>query len=158
MTEKKIRTLYHHQSISPLYKQIGGYARVSSRSAEQMNGLAAQVFELVRIFRDQYNILIYDVCIDVLSNTNADRPSYQRMFDDCRNKKLDMIVCKSISRFGRNTEKLLTAIRKIRSYGVNIFFQLENLNTADVFTAYILIIISAFNEAENKSRSENTRM
>ena len=158
MSEKKIRTVYHQQSIPPLYKQVGVYARVSSRSAEQMNSLSAQVSELVRMFRDQYNIRIYDVYIDVLSGANADRPSYQRMLDDCRNRKLDMIVCKSISRFGRNTEELLTAIREIRSYGVNIFFQLENLNTADVSTEYILTIISAFNEAENKSRSENTRM
>ena len=59
------------------------------------------------------------------------RPAYQRMLEDCRNKNLDLIVCKSISRFGRNTEDMLISLREIKACGVNVFFQLENINTSE---------------------------
>ena len=60
MPEKKVRTVYQPPSIPPLYKQVGIYARVSNRSPEQMNSLAAQVSELVRMFRADYTARIYD--------------------------------------------------------------------------------------------------
>ena len=159
MPEKKVRVVYHSPSIPPLYKQVGIYARVSTRSPEQMNSLAAQVSELVRMFRNDYKVRIYDVYIDIMSGAHTEnRPAYQRMIDDCRNKKLDLIVCKSISRFGRNTEEMLISLREIKTCGVNVFFQVENLNTADASSEHILTIIEAFCQAENQARSDNIKI
>lgn len=129
MTNKKVRVIYHPSSLPKVYKQVGIYARVSTRSPEQMHSLAAQVSELVRMFRADYTARIYDVYIDIVSGAlTENRPAFQRMLNDCRNKKLDLIVCKSISRFGRNTEDMLISLREIKACGVNVFFQLENLN------------------------------
>lgn len=159
MPGKKVRTVYQAPSIPPLYKQVGIYARVSTRSPEQMNSLAAQVSELVRMFRADYTARIYDVYIDIVSGARTEnRPAYQRMLDDCRNKKLDLIVCKSISRFGRNTEEMLVGLREIKACGVNVFFQLENLNTADSSSEHILTVIEAFYQAENQARSDNIKL
>ena len=159
MPEKKDRVVYHYPSLPKVYKQVGIYARVSTLSSEQMNSLAAQVSELVRMFRTDYSVRIYDVYIDIVSGARTEnRPAYQRMLDDCRNKKLDLIVCKSISRFGRNTEDMLVSIREIKACGVNVFFQLENINTADASSEHILTIIEAFRQAENQSRSDNIKI
>ena len=159
MPEKKVRVVYHSPSIPPLYKQVGIYARVSTRSSEQMNSLAAQVSELVRMFRSDYRVRIYNVYIDIMSGAHTkNRPAYQRMIDDCRNKKLDLIVCKSISRFGRNTEEMLISLREIKACGVNVFFQVENLNTADASSEHILTVIEAFCQAENQARSDNIKI
>ena len=159
MPEKKVRRVYQAPSIPPLYKQVGIYARVSTRSPEQMNSLAAQVSELVRMFRADYTARIYDVYIDIVSGARTEnRPAYQRMFNDCRNRKLDLIVCKSISRFGRNTEEMLVSLREIKACGVNVFFQLENLNTADSSSEHILTVIEAFYQAENQARSDNIKL
>ena len=89
MPEKKVRTVYQPPSIPPLYKQVGIYARVSTRSPEQMKSLAEQVSELVRMFRADFTTRIYDVYIDIVSGARTENhPAYQRMLDDCRNKKL----------------------------------------------------------------------
>lgn len=159
MSSHKTRVVFGNYALPPLYKQVGIYARVSTRSAEQMESLAIQVSELVSRFRDQYQMRIYDVYIDVLSGSHTEsRPSYQRMLDDCRNKKLDLIVCKSISRFGRNTEEMLRTVHELRDLGVNIYFDVENINTSDSSTEFILSVIAGLREAENKSHSDNVRL
>ena len=161
MPEKKVRVVYQAPFLTKIkpYKHVGIYARVSTRSPEQMNSLSAQVSELVRMFRTDYSVRIYDVYIDIASGARTEnRPAYQRMLEDCRNKNLDLIVCKSISRFGRNTEDMLISLREIKACGVNVFFQLENINTAEASSEHILTIIEAFRQAENLSRSENIKI
>ena len=159
MSAVKTRVVFDKHALPPLYKQVGIYARVSTRSAEQMESLAIQVSELVSRFRNQYQMRIYDVYIDVLSGAHTEnRPSYQRMMNDCRNKKLDLIVCKSISRFGRNTEEMLRTIHELRDLGINVYFDVENINTSDSSTEFILSVIAGLREAENKSHSENVRI
>ena len=159
MSALKTRVVFDRHVLPPLDKYVSIYARVSTRSAEQMESLAMQVSELVSRFRNQYQVRIYDVYIDVLSGSHTEnRPGYQRMLNDCRNKKLDMIVCKSISRFGRNTEEMLTTIHELRSLGVNVYFDVENINTSDASTEFIMSIIAGLKEAENKSHSDNVRL
>ena len=63
MPEKKVRVVYHYPSLPKVYKQVGIYARVSTRSQEQMNSLAAQVSELVRMFRTDYDKVQYSAQI-----------------------------------------------------------------------------------------------
>lgn len=158
MADKTVRVIQAAPPPLPSYKKVGIYARVSTRSPEQMNSLSAQVSELVRMFRDVPLHSIYDVYIDVMSGAHTEsRPAYQRMLNDCRNNNLDLIVCKSISRFGRNTEEMLKTIREIKLYGVNVYFQLENMNTSDSTSEHIMTVISAFREEENRSRRENVR-
>ena len=157
MTDQIVHVI-HEAPPLPRYKKVGIYARVSTRSTEQMNSLSAQVSELVRMFRGVPLHTIYDVYIDVMSGAHTEtRPAYQRMLVDCKSNNLDLIVCKSISRFGWNTEEMLKTIREIKQYGVNVYFQLENMNTSDSTSEHILTVISAFREEENRSRRENVR-
>ena len=41
---------------------------------------------------------------------------------------------------------------------MNVFFQLERINTAEASSEHILTIIEAFRQAENLSRSENIKL
>jgi len=52
-----------------------------------------------------------------------------RMVSDCENKKIDLIVTKSISRFARNTADCLELVRKLLNIGVFVYFENENINT-----------------------------
>lgn len=48
---------------------------------------------------------------------------------DARENKVDIIITKSLSRFGRNTLDCLSSIRELRTLGVDVFFEKENINT-----------------------------
>lgn len=46
---------------------------------------------------------IYDEYVDDgISGTTFDRPGVQRMLDDAKTGKIKLIICKDLSRFGRN--------------------------------------------------------
>ncbi len=140
-------------------EEVGVYCRVSTRSQEQLESLAAQVSELVRFVRQAGIYNLYDVYIDIMSGAlTENRPAYQRMLSDCKNHNINIIVCKSISRFGRNTAEMLQSVREIKACGVNVYFLLENLNTQDSETEHIMTVIEAYRESENKVKSDNIRM
>ena len=68
-----------------------------------------------------------------LSGTNqGKRTGFQRILRNCREGKIDRIICKSISRFARNTSDFMTALSVLRESGVSIFFEKENLDIVKV--------------------------
>ena len=42
------------------------------------------------------------------------RPGYQKMLKDCRKGKIDLILVKSLSRFGRDAKETMTTIRRLK--------------------------------------------
>lgn len=47
----------------------------------------------------------------------------------CRAGLIDMIVVKSVSRFGRNTVDTLKCVRELKAMGVDVYFEKESLHT-----------------------------
>ena len=57
------------------------------------------------------------------------RSEFQRMMEDCVNGKIELVLTKSISRFGRDTVDGLSAIRELKAHGVEVYFDLEELHS-----------------------------
>lgn len=55
-----------------------------------------------------------------------------RMMQDATRGKFDMIITKSISRFGRNTVDTLKYVRGIKEKGIAIYFEEERINTLEI--------------------------
>ena len=86
------------------------------------------------------------------------RPGLQKLMDDCRAGKISLILTKSISRFARNVAECLEMIRELRSLGVNIIFEEQNLNTQDEKSTLVLNILAAIAEEESRSISKHTAL
>ena len=91
------------------------------------------------------------------SKTGSSRREFARMLDDCQNHKLEIIITKSISRFGRDTVETLEALNQLKSLGIRVIFEQESLDTADTDSDLMISIIEAIAQAENESRSENIK-
>lgn len=63
------------------------------------------------------------------------------MIADCRAGQIDIIITKSISRFGRNTVETLSAINEMRAKGAEIVFELEEISTNDSASQMYISII-----------------
>ncbi|MCR5202257.1 MAG: recombinase family protein [Lachnospiraceae bacterium] len=48
-----------------------------------------------------------------------------------RGGKIDIVICKSISRFARNMLDSLTVIRRLKELGIEIWFEKEATRTLD---------------------------
>ncbi len=53
------------------------------------------------------------------------------MIRQCRRGKVDLVLVKSISRFARNTVDCLNYIRALRTLGIAVIFEKENINTLE---------------------------
>ena len=79
------------------------------------------------------------------------------MIEDARNKKLDIIMTKSISRFGRNTLDTIQTLRELKDLDVTVIFDQEHLDTSKEDSEMILTTLAAFAEEENKNRRTDHR-
>ena len=91
----------------PIWEQqlrVAAYCRVSTAHEEQQNSLMNQIgfyTDFIRQIQDwQFVAVYYDTGSGLRVN---DRPGYRKMLDDCDRGKIDLIIVKSLSRFGRDT-------------------------------------------------------
>ena len=137
--------------------RVGVYARVSTREADQLGSLEAQIaYYTFSILKDPNNQLIRVYADEGVSGTNAEKRSgFQKMIKDCENGKIDRIVTKSISRFARNTVDALDYVRKLKEFKVSIYFEKEEIDTADEEGEVLLTVYSALAQEESRSLGES---
>jgi DNA invertase Pin-like site-specific DNA recombinase len=139
-------------------KRVGIYCRVSTNSVDQLKSLTAQVSALTRLTAVNPKWLLVDVYIDIASSrTGSSRKEFSRMLQDCKSRYIEIILTKSISRFGRDTVEILDALNQLRILGVRVIFEQEVLDTADTDNDLMISIIESIAQAENESRSDNIK-
>lgn len=123
-----------------------------------MDSLAIQASGLTRLASAYRTWLVADIFIDVASaKTGSSRPEFSRMISECENGSIDIILTKSISRFGRDTQECLEAIRKIRVAGKRIIFERDKIDTEAICDELLISVIEFCEQSENEWRSENIR-
>lgn len=139
-------------------KRVGIYCRVSTNSADQLKSLTTQVSALTRLTAANPKWLLVDVYIDIASSkTGSSRKEFSRMLQDCKSRDIEIILTKSISRFGRDTVEILDALNQLRILGVRVIFEQEVLDTADTDNDLMISVIESIAQAENESRSDNIK-
>ena len=137
--------------------RVAAYARVSTEKEEQEHSLEAQTDYFETYIKEnprwEFVGLYVDDGISGLSYHNRD--GFNRMVADAIDGKIDLIITKSLSRFARNTVDALMTIRKLKSEGVGVFFQKEDINTLDSKGEFMLTLMSSFAEEESRSISDN---
>ena len=79
------------------------------------------------------------------------------MLKDCRRGKIDRIIAKSISRFARNTKECLTVLRELKSLGITVLFEKENIDTANISDEMMITLMGGLAQEESVSISQNMR-
>ncbi|MGI6362107.1 MAG: recombinase family protein [Bacillota bacterium] len=139
--------------------RVAAYCRVSTDSDEQLVSLDTQI----KHYKTYINAnpewafagLYYDE--GITGTKKEKRPELLRMITDCEDRKIDLIVTKSISRFARNTTDCLELVRKLLDLGVFIYFEKENINTGSMESELMLSILSGLAESESVSIAENNK-
>lgn len=139
--------------------RVAAYARVSSSSDDQLNSFGAQNRYYTDYITSQENWSLVDVYADEgITGTSAEkRKDFQRMLADCRRGKIDRILVKSISRFARNTKECLETVRELKSLGVSVFFEEQNIDTGLVSSETMTAIFASLAQKESESISANLR-
>lgn len=141
-------------------RRVAAYARVSTDSDEQATSYEAQVNYYSNFIKDKPNWEYVDVYSDEgITGTNTKRrEGFNRMIADALDGKIDYIITKSISRFARNTLDTIKYVRQLKSNGVYVLFEKENLDTSDPKSELILTIMASIAQEESRSISENVKI
>ena len=139
-------------------KRVGIYCRVSTNSMEQLQSLTAQVSHLTRLTATVPQWLLSDVYMDIAtSKTGSSRKEFNRMLEDCKSRKLEIVITKDVSRLGRDTVEVLDAFNQLKVLGVRVIFEGNSLDTANTNSDLMVAVMESIAQAENESRSENIK-
>ena len=149
--------------INPIKKderkiRVAAYCRVSTDSLDQANSFFAQVRYYSDYISHNDKMTLVDIYADegITGTEIAKRDEFKRMMKDAKNRKIDRVLVKSITRFARNSLECLESIRALKSYGASVYFENDHIDTAIMNSEMIVYIKGAF--AQNEAMSASRRM
>lgn len=139
--------------------RVAAYCRVSTGDEEQLSSYEAQrAYYTDKIMTTPQWTMAGIFADEGITGTSATkRPDFLRMIRLCKQKKIDVILVKSISRFARNTVDCLKYIWILKAQGIAVIFEKENINTMESDSEMIITMMGAFAQAESESISANVR-
>ena len=141
-------------------KRVGAYIRVSSDSDDQENSFMTQYDHYMNLISNNPEWTLVDMYKDdgITGTEMEHRDDFNRMYQDCVDGKLDLILTKSISRFARNTYDCIDTTRKFKILGVDIIFEKENIDTGKMTSETELAVLSSMAQEESISNSQNVKL
>lgn len=142
----------------PAKKRVAAYARVSCGKDAMLHSLSAQISyysELIQKHRGWEYAGVY--ADEAITGTKEIRPEFQRLLDDCRNGKINIVITKSISRLARNTVTMLETVRELKNLNIDVYFEKENIHSLSGDGELMLTILASFAQEESRSVSENCK-
>ena len=141
-------------------KKVAVYARVSTKSTEQVSSIENQTKYYTEKIAKTPNWEMQDIYKDEgISGTSIKRrKDFQRMIADAADQKMDLILCASVSRFARDVSDCIEQVRKLKtvnpSHPVGVYFETEDIYTLDPQVSERLEMHAMFSawESRNKSR------
>lgn len=111
--------------------RVCAYCRVSTRQEKQEMSLSSQIQHFNELIDANPNYINVGVYVDqgISARTQTKRQEFMRMITECRNRNIDIIYTKTVSRFGRNTMEMLRTIEELTQIGVRIIFEVEEIDT-----------------------------
>ena len=137
--------------------RVAAYCRVSTRHEEQRHSLEAQISYYTNYIKRDPNWEFVAVYSDIASGLNtATRLGCQQLMRDCAKGKVDLILVKSLSRFGRDALETIRQVRKLKRMNIGIYIEIGGVNTLNISNSMI-DQLAALDQAESHFRSENIK-
>ena len=138
--------------------RVASYCRVSTQHEEQDSSIELQMMYYQNEIDRNPDWINAGIFIDRSSGLKKKGKSqFAAMMKRCRAGKIDLILTKSISRFGRNTLASLKALQDLDALGVDVFFEKENLWLHQKEMQMMITMFFAFAQAESENMSRNIK-
>lgn len=163
--EKKVRiiaeTINSQENTFLSYRRIrvAAYCRVSTKQEEQINSYEVQKkhytekinanpeWQMVGIFADR----------GITGTSVLKSDEFNKMIKLCKNKKIDMILVKSISRFARNTVDCLHYTRMLKTLGIDVYFEEQGIHSIKSDAEFYISIYGTIAQSESENISANVK-
>ena len=139
--------------------RVAAYCRVSTKKDEQLGSYENQKAYYTEKIMANPNWTMADIFADegITGTSACKRKDFLRMIRQCRKGKIDMILTKSVSRFARNTVDTLSYTRELRSMGIPVIFEEQNINSIYLESEFLITIHGAFAQSESEGISSRVK-
>ena len=138
--------------------RVAAYCRVSTNHDEQESSLETQISYYEKLITEHEGWQLVKIYAERVSETQLKkRPEFMKMLKACKHGKIDLILTKSMSRFGRNTLDTLKTLYELFNLGIKVYFEKENLNNYDKEMRIMTGIYAGFAQEESKNMSNNIK-
>ena len=139
--------------------RVAAYCRVSTEEEEQASSYEAQCqYYTDKIMSNKEWTMAGIFADEGISGTSTKkRTEFLRMIRQCKQKKIDLILTKSIQRFARNTLDCINYTRILRQLGIGVLFEKENINSLPPDSEFMITMYGAMAQSESESISGNIR-
>lgn len=146
-------------ALAALKKRVAAYARVSLETDKLAHSLSAQTRYYSEMIRHTPEWVFAGIYADsfISGTETSNRSEFRRLIADCEQGKIDVVLCKSVSRFARNTVDLLKTVRRLKKLGIEVRFEKEKINSLSEEGELMLTILASFAQEESRSISENVK-
>ncbi len=152
----KKQTDYYDNDIN---QRVGIYVRVSTDDVRQTTSFELQKIYYEDFVRKHPNWTLVKIYADEgISGTSlAHRDEFNKMIDDCRAGKIDLIITKSVSRFARNIMITIGMVRELAEMKnpVGVFFESEAIFSLNDDSQMALSFQATMAEEESHTRSRS---
>ena len=134
--------------------RVAAYCRVSTEQEEQQNSYQVQIAYYTDLINRKKEWMLAGIFADegISGTQTKKRTEFNRMIRMCKNKKIDLVITKSISRFARNTVDCLEYVRQLKDLGIGVIFEKENINTLTMTSEFMIALYGSFAQAVNYSQ------
>ena len=166
MTDEKPRVIIippkpELQQTAAVTKQlrVAAYCRVSTKEEEQASSYEAQCEYYTDKIMSNKEWTMAGIFADegITGTSTKKRTEFLRMIRQCKQKKIDLILTKSIQRFARNTLDCINYTRILRQLGIGVLFEKENINSLPPESEFMITMYGAMAQSESESISGNIR-
>lgn len=120
--------------------RVAAYARVSADKDAAFHSLEAQTEYYEKYVSNHPDLTLVGIYSDNgISGTIVERPEFQRLLEDCRAGKIDLVITKSVTRFARNTVILLQTIRELKALGIDCYFEKNRCTQSAQMVSFCLL-------------------
>ncbi|WP_223804477.1 recombinase family protein [Lactococcus kimchii] len=156
---KKIQKIKATRPVIKKRLRVAAYARVSADKGRTPHSLSAQISYYSAYIQKNPEWEYAGVYSDngISGGSVSARTSFKQMLQDCEDGKIDVILTKNISRFARNTVDLLETVRHLKTLGVEVVFEKENIRSMSGDGELMLSILASFAQEEIQSMSKNIK-
>ena len=138
--------------------KVCAYCRVSTAQEEQLESFDHQVSIYADMILSNPEWEFAGIYADPgISGTTQERPEFQRMIADAKKHRIDIVLCKSISRFARNLLLTVQTVQQLKDLGVRVIFEKEHIDTSDPKSDLLFNLMAAFAQEESRNISERIK-
>lgn len=130
--------------------RVAVYCRFNHALQEHDASFELQKMSFLQRIESTPNWELADIYADLGVSGARKEPGSEfcRMMEDCKAGKIDIVLCKSFSRFSRRVVLAIERIRELKEMGVRVIFENEGIDTAADNVKMLLTVLATVAQEE----------